>query len=95
MDKSYHTGNKPQSTFFPATALGGELFAKVRTAAPQLGDFIAQHVSSSTSAKQGTATKSAAREALRRAGTLAPLRSLDVTHNTRHRCQVSPAEQLE
>lgn len=50
---------------FPPTSLGGELFAKVSAAATELGNHVAQQVSGSTSARQGTATKAVARAALR------------------------------
>lgn len=54
-----------QASFFPASTLGGELFAKISAGATELGNFIAQQVSGSTSARQGTGSKSAARDTLR------------------------------
>lgn len=52
---------------FPPTSIAGELFAKVSAAATELKDHVAQQVSGSTSARQGTATKAVARAALREA----------------------------
>jgi hypothetical protein len=49
---------------FPAGSLGAELSARVRAAATELGNHVAQQVSGSTSARQGTATKGVARDAL-------------------------------
>jgi uncharacterized protein (DUF924 family) len=54
-----------QASSFPATTLGGELFATVSAAAEELAGHIAAHSSGSSSARQGTASKSVAREALR------------------------------
>jgi hypothetical protein len=53
-----------EASFFPASTMGGELFAKISARATELGNLIAQQVSGSTSARQGTGSKSAAREAL-------------------------------
>jgi hypothetical protein len=49
---------------FPAGSLGAELSARVSNAATELGNNVAQQVSGTTSARQGTATKGVAREAL-------------------------------
>jgi hypothetical protein len=54
-----------QAASFPATTLGGELFAKVSEAAQELEGHIAARASGSSSARQGTASKAAARAALR------------------------------
>ncbi len=51
--------------FFPPNSLGGELFARIKAAVAKLASNLAQQISGSTSAQQGTATKSLAREALR------------------------------
>jgi hypothetical protein len=51
--------------FFPPAALGGQLFARIKAAVAKLAISLAQQVSGSTSAQQGTATKAVAREALR------------------------------
>lgn len=52
------------AAFFPATSFGGQLFAKVRAAATELGNQLSKQVSGSTSAREGTSGKAAAREAL-------------------------------
>lgn len=53
------------TAFFPPASLGGELFARIKAAVTKMANHVAQQVSGSTSARQGTATKSMAREALR------------------------------
>jgi hypothetical protein len=53
-----------QASSFPATTLGGELFGKVSEAAGELEGHIASRASGSSSARQGTASKAAARAAL-------------------------------
>ena len=53
-----------QAASFPATTLGGELFATVSAAAEELAGHIAAHSSGTSSARQGTASKGAARAAL-------------------------------
>ncbi|MBC8032492.1 MAG: hypothetical protein H7Z16_20580 [Pyrinomonadaceae bacterium] len=53
------------TAFFPPASLGGELFARIKAAVLKLANHVAQQVSGSTSARQGTATKAMAREALR------------------------------
>lgn len=50
---------------FPATTLGGELFAAINTAATELAGQIAARSSGRSAARAGTSSKSAAREALR------------------------------
>lgn len=49
---------------FPAGSLGAELAVRVSNAATELGDHVARQISGSTSARQGTATKGVARDAL-------------------------------
>ena len=53
-----------EAASFPATTLGGELFAIVSAAAEELARHIAAHSSGSSYARQGTASKGAARAAL-------------------------------
>jgi hypothetical protein len=50
---------------FPSKSLGSELFATLGAAATELAEHVAASVSGSTSARQGTASKAVAREALR------------------------------
>ncbi len=54
-----------ETASFPATTLGGELFAQVGAAATELAAHVARRISGSTDARQGTASKAVAREALR------------------------------
>lgn len=58
-------GGGENGSSFPPASLGGELFARIKAAVTKLADHVAQQVSGSTSARQGTATKAMAREALR------------------------------
>jgi hypothetical protein len=55
---------REQAASFPPTSFGGELFAGVRAGATEWGNQLATQVSGSTSARQGTSGKFAAREAL-------------------------------
>jgi hypothetical protein len=57
-------GAEQAASFPTATTLGGELFATVREAAEELAGHIAARSSSSSSARQGTVSKSVARAAL-------------------------------
>src|SRR5947208_8015323 len=50
---------------FPSTTLGGELFAKIKASVTKLESHIAARSSGGSSARAGTSSKSAAREALR------------------------------
>ncbi len=52
-------------SFFPTASLGAQLFAGIKAAVAKLANHLAQQVSGSTSARQGTATKAVAREGLR------------------------------
>jgi hypothetical protein len=56
-----------EAASFPATTLGGELFAQVGAAATELAAHVARRISGSSDARQGTASKAVAREALRAA----------------------------
>jgi hypothetical protein len=56
-----------EAAAFPATTLGGELFAQVSAAATELAAHVARRISGSSDARQGTASKAVAREALRAA----------------------------
>jgi uncharacterized protein (DUF2342 family) len=53
-----------EAAFFPPTSLGGQLFANVKAGAVEWGHQLAKQVSGSTSARQGTSGKFAAREAV-------------------------------
>jgi hypothetical protein len=56
-----------EAASFSATTLGGELFAQVGAAATELAAHVARRISGSSDARQGTASKAVAREALRAA----------------------------
>jgi hypothetical protein len=56
-----------EAASFPATTLGGELFAEVVAAATELAAHVARRISGSSDARQGTASKAVAREVLRAA----------------------------
>lgn len=54
-----------QAASFPPTSLGGQLFARVKAAATELSNHIAQQVSGRFSEQEGTVSKAVVRAALR------------------------------
>lgn len=54
-----------EAASFPATSLGGQLFADLKALIAELNDYAARQSSGRTSAEQGASTKSEAREALK------------------------------
>jgi hypothetical protein len=53
-----------EAASFPPASLGGQLFAAVNAGVDSLAEHAAKHVSGSSTAKEGTATKGTARAAL-------------------------------